>query len=531
MKAHPVVFITVLDYDNLGVGYMASLLSGNGFHTRILDFNMKKPKLLKIIRKLDPLLIGFSVIFHNYIERFARLIDYLRINGITCHITAGGHYATLQYEKLLLQVPGLDSIVRFEGESPIVELAGCLSRGEEWEGVINLAFRNENSIHKNAALPLEKDLDIFPLPMRYFFREYAFGRTFTTILAGRGCVYNCTFCNTREFYKQAGGPVKRIRRPEAVVSEMEWLYKKKRCSVFIFQDDDFPVKVAGKTDWIQSFCTELTRKKLTGKVLWKINCRPDEIDEENFSLMKKHGLFLVFLGIEDGTDTGLKRLNKKMPVSASLKGIDTLKSLEIGFDYGFMLFLPSTTFRSLLENIDFLKQFCEDGYTPATFLKLVPFYNTKAAADLEKEGRLKISEYGMDYDFIEEQMTECYNFITECFNDWREKPDGFENISKWARNYFNVWLHFDDGQPEAAALLKELRTIISEANIFMLDTIRAITLIFESMQNMNKMIPFHESFRGIVKGNHLWYRAKINNTVAELLNFNEIRQTAGKSYQ
>ena len=395
------------------------------------------------------------MIFHNYIERFAGLIDYLRTNGISCHITAGGHYATLQSEKLLNLIPGLDSIVRFEGEYPVVELAGCLTRGEDWKSVKNLAFRNGDGIIKNPALPLEKELDIFPFPLRNFFREYAFGRRFTAILAGRGCAYNCTFCNTREFYLQAGGPVKRIRKPEAVVSEMEYLYKKKTCSVFIFQDDDFPVKVAGKTVWIQRFCDELTRKNLTGKILWKINCRPDEIDEESFSMMKRHGLFLVFLGIEDGTDSGLKVLNKKMAIASTLNGIDILKGLEIGFDYGFMLFQPSTTFRSLLENIEFLKQLCSDGYTPATFLKLVPFYDTKVAADLEKEGRLKFSGYGMDYDFIEEQMAGCYDFISECFNDWIDNPEGFENISKWARNYFSVWLHSDSTQPEISVLLKE----------------------------------------------------------------------------
>ena len=527
MKAHPVVFITVMDYDNLGVGYMAALLSDEGFHTRILDFDMTKPDLLKIIRRLDPLIIGFSVIFHNHIERFAGLIYYLRTNGVTCHITAGGHYATLQSEKLLQLIPGLDSIVRFEGEYPIVELARFLSKGESWERVFNLTYRKDDGIYKNPTLPLEKDLDIFPFPLRNFYREYAFGRKFTAILAGRGCAYNCTFCNTREFYRLAGGPVKRIRKPEAVVSEMEYLYKEKNCSVFIFQDDDFPVRVKGKTDWIQRFCAELIGKKLAGKILWKINCRPDEIEVENFSMMKRHGLFLVFVGIEDGTDAGLKRLNKKMSVSSTFKGTEILRNLGIGFDYGFMLFQPSTTFRSLLENIEFLKQLCADGYTPATFLKLVPFYNTKVATDLEKEGRLMISEYGMDYDFIEEEMAGCYEFISECFNDWIEKPEGFENLSKWARNYFSVFLHFDSTQPEVTELLKELRSIISEANIFMLDTMRAIALIYESKQNNNTLIPIHESFGGIVKGNHLYCRTRINSIVTELMQFTKNNQPIG----
>ena len=122
----------------------------------------------------------------------------------------------------------------------------------------------------------------------------------------------------------------------------------------------------------------------------------------------------------------------------------------------------------------------------------------------------------MDYDFIEEQMTGCYYFISECFNDWIDNPEGFENISKWARNYFSFWLHSDSSQPEISGLLDEFRAIISEANIFMLDTIRASALIFESIQKNNITMPMHESFRGIINGNHLYYRTKINCVVTEL---------------
>ena len=48
MKTHPVVFITVMDYDNLGVGYMASFLSDRGFNRKIFDCNMSKPDLLRV---------------------------------------------------------------------------------------------------------------------------------------------------------------------------------------------------------------------------------------------------------------------------------------------------------------------------------------------------------------------------------------------------------------------------------------------------------------------------------------------------
>ena len=89
-----IVFVAITDYDNLGVGYMAALLSEAGYQTKIIDFRVRKSVLVKILQKLDPLLVGFSIIFLNHINRFIGLIKYLRDEEINCHFTAGGHYAT-----------------------------------------------------------------------------------------------------------------------------------------------------------------------------------------------------------------------------------------------------------------------------------------------------------------------------------------------------------------------------------------------------------------------------------------------------
>ena len=65
----------------------------------------------------------------------------------------------------------------------------------------------------------------------------------------------------------------------------------------MFDDDDFPV-TSKNNNWILQFCKTLKDKGLKDKIIWKINCRPDEIDEKNFRLMKEYGLFHVFIGIK-----------------------------------------------------------------------------------------------------------------------------------------------------------------------------------------------------------------------------------------
>jgi len=404
MNSKTVVFIAFQERENLGVGYMHAILSGAGYDVNIIDVRKEKAEILKELQKLDPLLVGFSVIFENYIYKFQELVEYLRDHGIQSHFTAGGHFASLRPAELMEIAPKLDSMVRFEGEYTLLDLVNHLQQGKDWKKISGISYNNNGTLVNNELRPLEPDLDSFPVPFRKEFKEYALGTKYATLLAGRGCVYHCAFCDIREFYGQPPGPVKRIRKPEKVVEEMAYLYKEYGCSVFLFQDDDFPVKVNRTSDWVLEFCNSLKENQLDKKILWKINCRPDEVDLKLFELMKEHGLFQVYLGIEDGTEAGLIQMDKRLKVSDHKEGIQILKDLGISIYYGFMLFQPSSSYNSINENLTFLEQICQDGYMPVSFLKMMPYLATRIEKDLRDAGRLKGRPGFLDYDFLEQSI-------------------------------------------------------------------------------------------------------------------------------
>jgi anaerobic magnesium-protoporphyrin IX monomethyl ester cyclase len=524
MTNRPVVFIAFEEFDNLGIGYLSSVLSNAGYDTRIIDFRYGKEEILKILLRLNPLLVGFSVIFQYHIYEFGELILYLRNGGINCHFTAGGHFVSLKHEKAFKLFPSLNSVVRFEGEYSLLELIKNISSGKNWRKIKGIAYKNGGKIISNPLRPLEKDLDKFPFPMRLPLKEYALNKKFATIIAGRGCVYDCSFCNIGTFYQQLKGPKKRIRRPEMVVREMELLHHEKDCSVFLFQDDDFPVKTSRGSGWIESFCKELELKKLNNKIMWKINCRPDEVDYDSFALMKNHGLYLVYLGIEDGTDTGLSRLNKHMTIEECMEGINILKNLDIGFDYGFMLFQPSSTYSSVNENLTFLRQICEDGYTPVNFLKMLPYFETRIEKDLRNEGRIKGKPGFLDYDFLEESMNHYYAFVSDCFLEWLRDSNGVVNISKWARNYIEVFSHFSEMIPEIVLVSKDVKNTISESNLFLLDTMKELAPLFKSGKYNNGLYDDLKSYRRIIKSKHEYYKRQINNSMVGLLTLEASRK-------
>lgn len=522
-----VVFIAFEEFDNLGIGYLSSVLSDAGYETRVIDVRKEKEEILKTLLKANPILIGFSIIYQFYISAFAALIAYLRKGGIGCHFTAGGQYASLRANELYGIIPELDSIVRFEGEFTLLELVKCIGSGSDWHQLKSIAYKKDSNIMLNSLRPLEKDLEIFPYPKRSPLKEYAFGKKFATLLAGRGCIHNCSYCNAKKFYTIPPGPVKRIREPEMVVEEMDWLYHKLDCSVFLFQDDDFPVRTNHNNEWINRFCNEIDRKNLCGKIVWKVNCRPDEISYESFSLMRNKGLFHVFIGIEDGTDEGLKLLNKHMTVDECLNGINILKKLGIGFDFGFMLFQPESTFRTIRNNLDFLSQICTDGYSPVTFLKMLPFFDTEVERKLKKEGRLAGEKGWCDYSFSDKALDRYYDFFEECFTDWLRNPDSLLNLSRWARNYVTLYSHFYEPAQEVKVLSGRINKLISDANIFLLNTMKDLADQYGSGYYSNGS--HGEVLRGVsekIKSRHTIFKKQINNCLCQLFKLYETNRAA-----
>jgi radical SAM superfamily enzyme YgiQ (UPF0313 family) len=124
-------------------------------------------------------------------------------------------------------------------------------------------------------------------------------------------------------------------------------------------------------------------------MIWKISCRAEYVEYELFRKLRDAGLFLVYMGLESGTEQGLKVLNKEMSVEQNLAAVRTLKELELNVSYGFMLFDPSSTFESVRENLVFLKNVTGDGRAAATFSRMLPYGGTPIRDALRSEGRLR----------------------------------------------------------------------------------------------------------------------------------------------
>jgi anaerobic magnesium-protoporphyrin IX monomethyl ester cyclase len=409
--SRPVILIGFQDQENLGLGYLASTLRLYGYRVEVFDFEEDAAKILKAAQALDPILIGFSLIFQFYVHRFRSVICHLRDNGVSCHFTMGGHFPSLSYQHTLELVPELDSVVRFEGEITLLELVDSLVRRRDWRTLKGIAYRQAGETMATPLRELIHDLDELPYPDRTFAPNRVLGRLSTPILASRGCARTCSFCSIHMFYRAAPGKVVRTRKPDQVVREMRKLHQERGITIFLFQDDDFPLFGPVWRRWAREFVDELHRSRLPGRVIWKINCRADAVDPDLMAAMRDAGLFLVYMGLESGSEEGLKTLHKQITVEQNLRAVRILKELGLRFEYGFMLFEPSTTFESVRDNLQFLRTIVGDGSAAASFCRMVPYDGTPIKDQLAREGRLRGDICHPDYDFLDPRVGHFFHAL------------------------------------------------------------------------------------------------------------------------
>src|SRR5262249_12475289 len=150
-------------------------------------------------------------------------------------------------------VPNLDSVALFEGEFTLLELVDHLSVGKDWRNVPGLAYRNREQVVTTPLRPLIADLDVLPYPDRDFKPVMTLGHPIIPLLASRGCARTCSFCSIQTFYRTAPGRIVRTRKPSNVVAEMESLYEERGATIFLFQDDDFPLFGRVWQRWAREF--------------------------------------------------------------------------------------------------------------------------------------------------------------------------------------------------------------------------------------------------------------------------------------
>jgi anaerobic magnesium-protoporphyrin IX monomethyl ester cyclase len=414
-RSQKVLLIGFQDQDNLGLRYLMSAVNASGHQALIMTYRSDPDQILARIRGDTPDVVGFSLIFQYMAPDFGRVIAALRDAGVTAHFTMGGHYASFEPAEILRRIPGLDSVVRFDGEVTLVNLLNCLGSGADWRALAGIAFRAGGEVSVAPLARSVEDLDTLPWPDRRSIDYEGHPMPTASVLGSRGCPWDCSFCSIRPFYEEQGGPLRRLRAPRAIVDEMLDLHRNRGVPIFLFQDDDFLAGGKNAKDWAIEIADLIAASGHAGEIAFKISCRSDEIREDVIERLIAGGLTHVYMGVESGDEEGLLNMSKRLKPEAHLRAGRILKKAGLSFDFGFMLVDPYSTFRSVRQNVDFLETFIGDGWTVAPFCRMLPYAGTPIKRRLESEGRLLGTAFEPDYRFLDPKLDRFYDWLVDTF--------------------------------------------------------------------------------------------------------------------
>jgi anaerobic magnesium-protoporphyrin IX monomethyl ester cyclase len=243
-------------------------------------------------------------------------------------IVVGGVHPTVCPQDL-----GVDHVVQGEGERAIVTLVRALELGESPPRIL----RGEPPV-----------LDELPLAARDLFNVEAeleggfypkhlnLPTPMVTLIAGRGCSYNCAFCQPAE--RAVFGPRVRRRSVEHVLSELRLLHRQFAFRSLMVHDDC----LLEDRDWAlrfgEAYACEFRQP-------WFCQARADIVsgDDDLVRAMRAAGLAALSIGFESGSDRVLQMLRKGTTVAQNRQAAEVCRRHGIEVFGNYMLGLPTET--------------------------------------------------------------------------------------------------------------------------------------------------------------------------------------------
>ena len=295
-----------LSYPPLALMSIAQFIKTHSAHeVTILDAqldDLEYDVIEQKVRAFRPDVVGVTAFTVQLVD-VLKTVQTAKKGGATYVVVGGPHVSDFPQE--CKNLPGVDAVVKGEGQKPMVDLCDAWARGEVPRGIGGTMAHPDDPVPEQDVY-FSNNLDDYPIVDRTMvdYKRYydvmGRGGVFTTLISSRGCPYRCTFCNTpRHRY--------RVMSPGRVCDEIQACLDL-GIQEFYFVDDTFNITNQRVID----LCDEIIRRDL--KLSWTVRFRVKGATVELLTKMKQAGCNRIQFGVEQGTEEGLLRLKKDVTV-------------------------------------------------------------------------------------------------------------------------------------------------------------------------------------------------------------------------
>lgn len=356
---------------------IAGYVADRGFSVDILDSEAEGKGPDTVAREVierQPGLVGMIVYGHQpsaSTQQMAGAAPVLRairkLDPQQKIIIVGGHVAALP-ERTMEEEP-VDFACNSEGPITVHELLQALAAGSsaDFSKVAGLVWREDGHVRQNIAPALIKDLDADLhgnvwnlLPMQAYrahnwqcFEDLSTRKPYASIYTTLGCPYKCSFCCINAPF---GANRYRMRQPEKVVEEVDFLYRTYGVKTFKIIDEMFVLN----DRHVSGICERLAAKPYASELNFWAYARVDTVKPERLQLLRSAGIRWLALGIESGSAHVRDGAEKSLDAEDIVDIVTDIKNAGIFVIGNYIFGLPDDDLTSMQQTLDLAKELnCE----------------------------------------------------------------------------------------------------------------------------------------------------------------------------
>lgn len=297
--------------------------------------------------------VGIGGLSGEYLD-IARIVSFVRKIDSNVVIQVGGGIMTADPEVAMQAMPDVDYGIVGEGEQTSVELIRAIAVKHDVASVDGIIYREAGGLKKTKRRVEIDNLDTLPFPdyEGFNYAEYLRlnpdlsddGKRYSqvSVIGGRSCKYNCTFC----FHPS--GSKYRQRSLDSIFNEIDYLVKNYDISYIALREELF----ATDNERVRQFCERVKSYDFD----WSIQLRIDSINQELVDLLKETRCRYLFVGVESADDRVLKSMRKGITLEQIENALGMLRDAGLNSRSGVIFGDTVETFESAMFTLDWFKK-------------------------------------------------------------------------------------------------------------------------------------------------------------------------------
>lgn len=377
-----------------GISYISSFLKKHGHQTKLIVLSRvlsrKNRDLIdEYLKNFYPRVICFTAVSTEY-PFITQIAKYIKLRYPDIYLVIGGPHVSLNPDEVLSD--GFDALCIGEGEIPILELVSQLENNIAIppSGIHNLWLKHNSDVERNSPRPFLQELDSLPFPDREMWLEWIgpHPRARHSVILGRGCIFQCSYCCNHALRKLSTGTYFRLRSPENIVEEIKEITTQFPMEKEIYLEVE---SFGTSKEWAIRVCEKLEELNtmIRHPLSFGVNIRitPNANFEDLFTACKKSNFRFVNIGLESGSER-IRRdiLRRDYSNQDIINTVALAKKVGLQVALFNMIGIPGETIQDFKETVNVNRICLPDWHFTSIFF---PYPGTELYAVCKRQGLLK----------------------------------------------------------------------------------------------------------------------------------------------